>query len=388
VAYAPSRPVERLRDAVDEIATLDPSELTDAALARELVALRKEMDRQEAAFARLARAAHTRGVGSVDGAASTAAWLRHQVGMREGDARAAIEAGEVCELLPETGMAWRAGEISTGAARTIVAARVDGHDDSLIACEAELLALARRRDLRSLQRAAAHFRNLAHADGTEPTDRDGLHVSQLYDGRTVLSGELGDLAAETVVTALHAYTDPPTDDDQRTTSQRYAAALVRIAEVALAHLHDESRPQAHVSIVLDWNTLHNGDLGRTDGQFTGPIHPQDIQRLLCDSTVSRIVTGPDSLPLDVGRSRRTIPPALRRALVERDQGCRFPGCNRPPGWCQAHHTIPWKHGGPTDLNHLVLFCDRHHHVVHQPGWRLVFDGRTLTVTRPNGTELK
>ncbi len=387
VSYAAPNQVTQLRHAVDELIELDPECISDAALADELIALRREMDRQEAVFARLAQAAHTRGLGSIDGAASTAAWLRHQAGMREGDARAAIEAGAVCELLVETGAAWRAGEISTGAARTIVAARVEAHDDELVACEPALLDLARHNDLRNLRRAAAHFRNLALADGTAPGEQDGVHISRLFAGRTVISGELGDAAAETVVTALHAYIDPPCADDPRTTAQRTADALVRIAEVALEHTNDVQRPRAQVSVVLDWTTLTAGQLGRSDGEFAGTIHPQDIARLLCDSSVSRIVTGPDSLPLDVGRTRRTVPPALRRALVIRDGGCRFPGCDRPPGWCDAHHTTHWMHGGRTERDGLILFCDRHHHVVHQPGWTVEFDGRDLRVIRPDGTEL-
>ncbi len=380
-------PIELLRVAVDEIAELDPLHLSDPALAHDLVALRRQMDRQEAAFARLAHAAHRRGIGSADGAASTAAWLRHRAGMREGDAKAAIESGAVFEILTETGRAWRAGEVSTGAARTIAAARVVGHDDELAACEPELLDLARRNDLRSLRLVTSHFRKLALADGAAPGEQDGLYVSRLYDGRTVVSGELGDAAAETVVTALHAYTDAPSADDTRTTAQRSAAALVRICEVAIAQTGGVSRPRAYISFVLDWATFRDGRAGRADGAFTGPIHRQDIERLLCDCSVSRIVTGPDSLPLDVGRTRRSVPPALRRALVVRDGGCRFPGCNRPPGWCDAHHTTAWMHGGRTEINSLTLLCDRHHHVVHQRGWQVKFDGHELRVVRPDGTEL-
>ncbi len=202
----------------------------------------------------------------------------------------------------------------------------------------------------------------------------------------MLSGELEDLAAETVLTAMHAYTDPPSDDDPRTTSQRRAAALVRICEVALAHIGDDRRPVAQVSVVVDWTTLVGGH-GRHDGAFTGPIHPTDVDRLLCDCDVARIVTGPNSLPLDAGRARRTAPPAISRAVVARDGGCRFPGCDRPPGWCQAHHVKHWIDRGPTSLANLVLLCDRHHHVVHQPGWVLHFDGREVAVMRPDGTEL-
>lgn len=249
------------------------------------------------------------------------------------------------------------------------------------------LDLACAGDVRNLRRATQHFRNLARADGSEPRVPDGLHMSRTYENRTVVSAELGDLAAETVVTALHAYTDPPTDDDPRPTSQRYAEALVRICEVALEHLGEGGRPRAHVSVVLDWSTLTEREVGRIDGEFTGPIHPDDVHQLLCDSSISRIVTGPRSEVLDVGRSRRTVPPPMRRALVARDGGCRFPGCDRPPGFSDAHHVEHWVDGGATALDNLVLFCDRHHHVVHQPGWRVEFDGLDLRVFRPDGAEV-
>jgi hypothetical protein len=307
--------------------------------------------------------------------------------MREGDARAAIEAGSLGELLPATGAAWRGGDVSTGAVRTIAAARVDGHDDRLQACEHVLLGFARADDTRNLRRAAAHFRNLARADGREPRVPNGLHVSRTFANRTVVSGEFGDAAAETITTALHAYTDPPTDEDSRPLSQRYADAFVRVCQVALHHLGDTGRPAAHVSAVVDWATLTRGQLGRCDGAFTGPVHPDDVRRWLCDSTVSRIVTGPTGEPLDVGRSRRTIPAALRRALVARDGGCRFPGCNRPPGWTDAHHVVHWVDGGVTALGNLVLLCDRHHHLIHEPGWTVKWDGSRFRVLRPDGTEL-
>ena len=142
-----------------------------------------------------------------------------------------------------------------------------------------------------------------------------------------------------------------------------------------------------MSAVLDWKTLTNGELGRCDGEFTGSIHSNEIRRLLCDCTVSRVVTDPEGLPLDLGRARRTVPPTLRKALVVRDGGCRFPGCYRPPGFCDAHHVVHWEHGGPTDRANTVLLCRHHHRVVHHVGWSVEFDGCALQILRPDGTEV-
>ncbi len=380
-------PVALLDAAADAWAALDPSDLPDTTVADLLSAARHGLDRIEACFARLARTAHVRGLSSASGAPSTAAWLARRAAMRTGDARAAIDAGATCELLPATGEAWRAGEISAAAARTIGGARVEGHEHTLIEAEPVMLSFARNRDLPGLARLTARVRNLARSDGTVPRVPDGLHVSRGYAGRTFLSGDFGDLAAETVVTALHAYTDPPTDDDRRPGSQRRADALVRICEVALERVPAGRRDHGRVSVVVDWTTLTGDAAGRADGQYTGPLHLDDVHRLLCDTTVSRIVTDPAGIPIDVGRARRNPPARLRRALVARDQGCRFPGCDRPPGWCDAHHVHHWTRGGSTDLRNLLLLCSHHHRLLHQPGWTVHRDGGQLHIRGPDGTEV-
>jgi hypothetical protein len=126
--------LDALRAAVDTAVAVDPADLSDVVLADELVGLRREMDRLDALFARLAAAAHGRGVGAKDGATSTAAWLAHHASMRTGDARAAVEHGQVAGLLADTGDAWLDGDVSTAAFRTIAGARVEGHDEQLVQC--------------------------------------------------------------------------------------------------------------------------------------------------------------------------------------------------------------------------------------------------------------
>ncbi len=233
----------------------------------------------------------------------------------------------------------------------------------------------------------ARFRNLACSDGTAPRVPDGLHLSTSWAGRTVLNGDFSGLAGETLATAIHAYTEAPTGTDHRPASQRRADALVRICEIALERVPAGRRHRGHVGVVVDWATLTAQAPGRADGRFSGPMHLDDVHRLLCDSTVSRIVTGPTGIPIDVGRARRNPPARLRRALVVRDQGCRFPGCGRPPGWCDAHHIHHWTRGGPTDLRNLLLVCSYHHRLLHTPGWTVHLDGEQLHIRGPDGTQI-
>jgi hypothetical protein len=107
--------------------------------------------------------------------------------------------------------------------------------------------------------------------------------------------------------------------------------------------------------------------------------------LLCDSVLHRLVMAGRSTILDYGTATRTTPTNLWNALAVRDRGCRWPGCDRPPEWCQAHHLKWITNGGETKPDNEALFCTRHHHMAHLPGWHLDLhaDG-TLVVTDPSG----
>jgi hypothetical protein len=90
--------------------------------------------------------------------------------------------------------------------------------------------------------------------------------------------------------------------------------------------------------------------------------------------------------VEIGARTRTIPPALRRALLHRDRSCRFPGCHVRVG--QGHHVRHWAQGGPTTLANLALLCRRHHRTVHDEGYQLerLADG-ALRFRRPDGRPL-
>jgi len=107
------------------------------------------------------------------------------------------------------------------------------------------------------------------------------------------------------------------------------------------------------------------------------------QRLACDA--SRVVMrhDPDGRVTEVGARTRTIPPALRRALQHRDNGCRFPGCRLPFG--QGHHIRHWGNGGQTTLSNLAMLCRRHHRAVHEEGYMVERQPEgELRFRRPDG----
>ncbi len=98
----------------------------------------------------------------------------------------------------------------------------------------------------------------------------------------------------------------------------------------------------------------------------GPVETETARRLACDADVLGAIVNSSGDVLALGRTRRLVSRAQRRALMIRDRSCRFPGC-RQDRHLQAHHRRSWLDGGPTDLANLILLCQRHHTAVHEGG---------------------
>lgn len=118
----------------------------------------------------------------------------------------------------------------------------------------------------------------------------------------------------------------------------------------------------------------------------GPTLPASLRsQVLCDCSIHPyVITG--GKPINIGRVTRTIPRHTRRAVLDRDGTCRYPGCTSKR--LEVHHIIHWEHGGPTDTDNLAGFCSFHHHRKHDGTFDVTGhadepDG--LVFTRPNGS---
>jgi hypothetical protein len=198
---------------------------------------------------------------------------------------------------------------------------------------------------------------------SQPFDDDGMAEYRLRldpEGSAVLEAILGPLAAP----------QPSTEhgSDLRTSDQRRADALVEVCRRAAAAGGDApAAAKAAVVVTVGYQDLKDRTGAGTT--LTGQVlAPETVRRLACDAGIIPVVLGSQGEVLDLGRTVRLATPKQVKALWIRDQGCTFPGCSRPPAWCDAHHVWHWCDGGPTDLSNLALLCPRHHTIVHQRGY--------------------
>ena len=147
---------------------------------------------------------------------------------------------------------------------------------------------------------------------------------------------------------------------------------------------DLGRPT--ITIIVDDETLRNGPHDHTvcETEAGVDLPVSVVERHLCDSVTQTVRYGPDGLPLDVGRRYRTATSAQWVALKSMYRTCAWKGCCRPVTWCQAHHIKEWEHGGLTNLDNLIPLCSKHHHAVHEGGWRVkLHPDRTLEIFKPS-----
>ena len=259
--------------------------------------------------------------------------------------------------------------------------------------EASLLRAAETMDAGQFTGVVKDFEHRADSDAalTESNrayQRRWLQIGEPINGLARIEGQLVAEAAASLRTAMEPFMKPR-KGDERSAGQRAHDALAELARRAgRGHANGADsgngagpRPQLIVTTSVD--TLA-GIAGAPAGQLQwgGTIPAETVRRMGCDAAITRI-TGIGELEHEITHASRTTPPSMRRAMVARDGHCIFPGCDRPPPWCDAHHLKFWADSGPTKLENLGLVCGEHHRKVHEEGWTLERkDGRWVAKPPP------
>ncbi|MFI5588452.1 DUF222 domain-containing protein [Amycolatopsis sp. NPDC051758] len=298
----------------------------------------------------------------------------------------ALDGSPVPAVAPATGVAALDGRLSTPMVDTIVEVLTQIPPEHRDNAEHDLLSFAAEAGHKQV--AALGARIVAHLDpdGAEPVETEPsvptreLSLRRKRSGVWELNGRFDDETGTRASALLDALAQRRTADDGpdfRSPQERYGDAFSDAIDLALntPDLPTQAGERAHVMVAISLEDLKSG-VGRATLGDTGRISAAEARIHACDCKLLPAVLGNKSELLDLGRSRRSVPTSLRRALYLRDRGRAFPGCHRPPRHCQGHHIRHWADGGPTDLGNLVLMCAHHHRLLHRSGWevRIAADG--------------
>ncbi|NJC84683.1 DUF222 domain-containing protein [Planosporangium mesophilum] len=341
----------------------------------------------------LIRGVDASGIPAAQGATSTVGWLRERHRLLPGAASKQVRlAAALDRECPVTAGALAAGAVNVDQAWVIAdaVAKLPAEyraraDEYLVGLGGEFgpkeLAGLGERVLEVVAPEEAEARALAALERAEERAYVGreLRLSPLPgEGRVRVAGWLDREAAAVVQAALDPLCAPggfgADGGEPRTPGQRRADALVEVCRIATActELPDNGGDRPQVVVTVDYDTLRYqvGAATLDDGQL---LSAAAARRLACDAAILPAVLDGAGQVLDVGRQQRLFTGALRRALVLRDKGCAFPGCDRPPRWCEGHHVIHWADGGPTNRDNAVLLCGHHHRLIHHSDWRVTIN---------------
>lgn len=319
-------------------------------------------------------------------------WLNFKCGIGMNAAREKVRVAHALKSLPKISEAFAAGELSYSKARAMTRIADESNEDYL-------LMIARHGTAYHVEKLVSSYRRCKRLQQTDTANeqhrRRELNYRYDENGCLEITGRFPPEQGALILKALEigmnnqdvsAETSEQTEP-RESFSVRRADALGRMAEHYLnsdtevttkaASTADRYQVVVHVSA----ETLQDDVSAETSAHINAEIsHIEDgphvsaetSRRIACDCSMLRLVEDDEGEPLSIGRKSRSIPPAIRRALRFRDEGCRFPGCTRKH-FIDGHHIKHWADGGETSLDNLVQLCRHHHRLVHEGG----FDCRRL-----------
>ena len=311
--------------------------------------------------------------------------LRQETRSSRREAKREVQTAARLSELPATSEALASGDVPVGHARLIARASGESQID-----EALLLHAASEQNLDEFaQTVRRHQNDVADDDGQSILDRQrNNRTARIFEspesGMFVLSGEFDQITGARVATALTAKEQQlwhREDPKARCTpQQRMADALAELILQPAAGDEPNGKgspgnksPGTDLLVIADYDATRR-QLANPRLADGSPIPITELHRLALEANILPSIFDAKTQNMWLGRRLRTATEAQRIALIARDQHCV--GCGANPLWCRAHHITWWSHGGPTDIDNLLLVCDDCHHKIHDHGWKARQDPKT------------
>ncbi|UQX88071.1 HNH endonuclease [Jatrophihabitans telluris] len=371
------------------------SGLSTQALLSELRAMETTRRRLEAIDVALVAELDNRAVASTVAARSTADLLSSMLHVSRAEARRRASAAGALgpradvigdalpPVVPELASALAAGEVSAEHVRVVLATleKVPAELGAFVFEQAAttLTNAARSTNPRELGLTAQRLLDTVDSDGTVSRDaivdrRRAVSLTPVSDGSWRLRGELTAGCGQLLWAFLDSRSAPrPSDEsgrDERSAAQRMHDALDDAAGILARHRGPaESGAPATVLITASRDSLRSpGGVAIVEAGSGQPMPVASACHLADEAELAVVVSDARGAILNFGRARRIASRSQTLALITRDKGCTFPGCDAPPSWTQRHHIRAWRDGGTTDLNNLTLVCHYHHREFGPRGW--------------------
>ena len=383
-----------------EVAAGAVTRLSDADVLAEVRGLELLRRRLSVADHALVAELDRRGLAATLAMKTTSGLLQGMLRLSPHEAKRRVDAGRVCgprasltgeplePLLPELAAAQHEGALSGEHAhvitRTLEAFPPDLSTEQFALAEHTLVELARHARPAEVAKAGERYLAHLHPDGALASDEQHDRVRELLlqprpDGSYDLKGRLTPACGAQLLATLTPRSAPRPADadgpDPRGHRQRLHDALEELASIAVSRNELTNSGAPALVIITMTEDQYRTRQGLIQTSFGQQLSVQQALALADEAALVGLVQAANGAILKLGLTQRIANRAQTLALIARDKGCSFPGCDDPPEYCQRHHVVPWWRGGPTNIDNLALLCRYHHREFARRGWRcLMLDG--------------
>ena len=312
-----------------------------------------------------------------DGSKSMKDYLKRHLGLSGKEAGRRIRLGRSRHRVPRFFEAFSAGTLTAEHLQAVLRVLNPRTEDAFARDEPLLLDQAEKLSFSKFLQVLAYWEQLADPDGTEEEaeekkQRRSVNLSKTIDDHWLLNGWLDPISGSIVATELERLESllfeedweeaserlgrkPTAGDLTRTTQQRRADALVKMATRSASVPEGSTMPRPLLSVLIDFDTLSGRICELANGTV---VTPGSVLPFLDRALVERAVFTPANR-VEVSAKQRLFTGATRSAVKLRDRTCTYPGCDVPMDQCQVDHIVPFEDGGETTQANGRLRCKKH-----------------------------